>query len=608
MADSPTRRTALRRLLAGISIEYKLPLFISVLLVTVIVVSSWAAYRGVREAAYTAARVRLRGVADQLASMLRTQAGQVGAAVAKAAANDTLRRFLEAPTPQHRLDALTTMRHMGPVVEQVIGVELWSARRERLLVTGKQTESVVSGGQVEGVQWAVQVDTGLVGRLQLGGDSLTYPVSALIQGRNGPLGYVVQWRRATSSPKSREATLQLIGSGAALYVGNDRGDFWTDLLGQSPKPPVDVRTATGILTYERPQSGGVMAAARSLAPLPWVVLIEFPERVVGAPATAFIRRLGFVELALVVLGLVAAWVMGRRIAAPLRDLTAASVAIAAGDYSREVAVHRGDEVGQLAAAFTTMAHQVRDAQTRLEEQVRERTAKLEERNDELEAFGYSISHDLRAPLRAMQGFSQALLEDCGDRLDAMGREYAERIVAGARRMDELIRDLLAYSRVSRAELQLVRVPLTPVAQSALAELSGALRARNASVHVDEPLPAVLGHPATLSQVLTNLLGNGLKFVPPDRTPELRLHAERRNGLVRVWVEDNGIGIAPEHQARIFRVFERLHSTDDYPGTGIGLAIVRKAVERMGGQVGVESRLGHGSRFWVELQPAAGEAA
>ena len=606
MADSPTGRTTSRRLLAGISIEYKLPLFISVLLVTVIVLSSWAAYSRVREAAFTGARARLTGVADQLASMLRTQAGAVGAAVAKAAANDTLRRFLEAPTPKNRLDALAAMRHMGPVVEQVIGVELWSAQRERLLETGTQTASIAPSGQAEGVQWAVHVDTGLVGRLQLGGDSLIYPVSALIQGRSGPLGYVVEWRRATSSPKSREATLQLIGSGAALYVGNDRGDFWTDLLSQAPKPPVEVRNAHGILTYERPQSGGVMAAARSLAPLPWVVLIEFPERVVSAPATAFIRKLGFIELVLVVLGLVAAWVMGRRIAAPLRDLTGASAAIAAGDYSRDVAVHRTDEIGSLAAAFTTMAHRVRDAHTRLEDQVRERTAELEERNDELEAFGYSISHDLRAPLRAMQGFSQALLEDCGDRLDAMGREYAERIVAGAKRMDELIRDLLAYSRVSRAELKLVRVPLTPVAHSALAELSGALRARNANVHVDEPLPAVMGHPATLSQVLTNLLGNGLKFVPPERTPKLRVHAERHNGLVRVWVEDNGIGIAPEHQARIFRVFERLHSNDDYPGTGIGLAIVRKAVERMGGQVGVESSLGQGSRFWVELRPATGE--
>ena len=607
MADSPTGRTAPRRLLAGISIEYKLPLLISVPIVAVIVASSFATYYKVRQNAFTAARERLDSVTDQLASMLRTSAGQVGAAVAKAAANDTLRRFLETATPKNRLDALTAMRHMGPVVEQVIDVELWSPNRERLLETGTQTASIVSSGQVEGVQWSAQVDTGLVGRLQLSGDSLIYPVSALIQGHGGPLGYVVQWRRATSSPKSRQATLQLIGSSGSLYVGNDRGDFWTDLLGQAAKPPVDVRSTTGIITYQRPQIGSVMAAARTLAPLPWVVLVEFPERVVAAPATILLRNLVLVGSALVVLGLITAWFLGRRIAAPLRDLTAASAAIAAGDYSRDVAVHRHDEIGQLAATFTTMAHRVHEAHTLLEDQVRARTAELEERNDELEAFGYSISHDLRAPLRAMQGFSQALLEDCGDRLDAMGREYAERIVAGAKRMDELIRDLLAYSRVSRAELKLLRVPLTPVAHSALAELSGALRARHASVHLDEALPAVMGHPATLSQVLTNLLGNGLKFVPPERTPELRVHAERHNGLVRLWVEDNGIGIAPEHQGRIFRVFERLHSNDDYPGTGIGLAIVRKAVERMGGQVGVESNPGHGSRFWVELQPAAGEA-
>jgi signal transduction histidine kinase len=126
--------------------------------------------------------------------------------------------------------------------------------------------------------------------------------------------------------------------------------------------------------------------------------------------------------------------------------------------------------------------------------------------------------------------------------------------------------------------------------------------------VEDPLPVVLGHPATLSQVLTNLLGNALKFVPADRTPALRVRAENDNGRIRVWVEDNGMGIAAEHQERIFRVFERLHSGDDYPGTGIGLAIVRKAVERMGGAVGVESTPGQGSRFWVELQRVEGENA
>lgn len=607
MADTPTERTGPRRLLSGISIEYKLPLFISALLLAAIVLSSWAAYRGVRDAAFTSARERLGNVTNQLASLLQTQAGQMKSLIAKAAVNDTIRRFFENPSPQTQLNALAVMRHLGPVPEQVIGVELWSARRERLLTTLTQESYFGAGGDAENVIWAEKLDTAAIGRLQLIGDSLAYPAAILVANHAGPLGYVVQWRRGSATPKSREVTRQLIGSGSGLYIGNDRGDFWTDFIDQVPKPPADVRSARGILVYERPNTGRVMAAARPLGVLPWTVLVEFPERLVAGPVTLFVRRLMLVDLLLLALGLAIAWWLGRRIAAPLRELTVASTAIAGGDYSRLVAVPGDDEVSRLAAAFTTMAGRVHDAQTRLEDQVDERTAELQERNDELEAFGYSISHDLRAPLRAMQGFSQALLEDCGDRLDAMGREYAERIVAGSKRMDELIRDLLSYSRVSRAELQLVRVPLTPVAQSALAELSGALRARNASVQVDEPLPVVMGHPATLSQVLTNLLGNGLKFVPPERVPRLHVSAERHNGHVRVWVEDNGIGIAPEHQTRIFRVFERLHSTDDYPGTGIGLAIVRKAVERMGGQVGVESNLGQGSRFWVELQPAAGGA-
>jgi signal transduction histidine kinase len=586
----------------SLSIQYKLPLLICALLLGVVLMSSWAAYRGVRGSAFAAARERLENVSNQLASLLQASAGQVGAAVAKAAANDTIRRFLETPNETTRLDAISMMRHMGPVQEQVVSVELWSPERKQLLTAAAQAATDSAGGEPETVQWAVRADTGLVGQLQLGGDSLIYPVTALVLGHGGPLGYVVQWRRASSNAKSREGTIQLIGSGAGLYVGGDRGDFWTDLVGQAEKPPVDVRHARGIMAYDRPGTGRVMATARSLAPLPWVVLLEFPESVVAAPATRFIRRLILIDLAIVAVGLLLAWGIGRRIARPLRELTVASAEVAAGDFSRHVTTTRTDELGRLAAAFNSMATQVHGAQTRLEDQVRERTSTLEERNEELEAFAYSISHDLRAPLRTMQGFSEALLEDFGDKLDPAGRDYAERIVAGSRRMDELIRDLLAYSRVSRSELQLMPVALRPLADTAVAELETALRARAGTVRVADSLPVVHGHPGTLSQVFANLLGNALKFVPENRPPVIEISTDRRNGMVRVWVIDNGIGIASEHRDRIFRVFERLHSTEEYPGTGIGLAIVRKAIERMGGKVGVDSTPGQGSRFWIELQP------
>ena len=251
--------------------------------------------------------------------------------------------------------------------------------------------------------------------------------------------------------------------------------------------------------------------------------------------------------------------------------------------------------------------QIRQLAATLERRVQERTRQLSEANAELEAFAYSVSHDLRAPLRAMQGFAQALSEDYGDALDAAGRQYTERIVAAAVRMEQLIQDLLGYSRLSRAELTPGPVDLDDVVAEAVALVRADAGRRGAELTVDVGLPVVLAHRSTAVQMVQNLLANAIKFVPPDRAPRVRVYAEDRGGpdgaaaTARLWVEDNGIGVAPEHRDRIFRVFERLHGdASGYPGTGVGLAIVRKGAERLGGASGVESGVAEGSRFWIEL--------
>jgi PAS domain S-box-containing protein len=246
---------------------------------------------------------------------------------------------------------------------------------------------------------------------------------------------------------------------------------------------------------------------------------------------------------------------------------------------------------------------VQDLTATLEARVEERTRQLSEVIAELDAFAYSISHDLRAPLRGMEGFARILLEDHAEALGADGQRYAERIVAAATRMEGLIQDILAYSRLSRDAVELAPLDLSQMVDRALAELreGGVPGGAEAEVAVERPLPRVLGSRPVLGQILSNLLSNAAKFTPPGERARIRVRSEARGDRVRLWVEDNGIGLAKEHASRIFNVFERLHGGEAYPGTGIGLAIVRKGAERLGGVAGVESEgRGRGSRFWVEL--------
>jgi len=236
----------------------------------------------------------------------------------------------------------------------------------------------------------------------------------------------------------------------------------------------------------------------------------------------------------------------------------------------------------------------------LNEQLEKRVVELTKGNRAMETFTYSIAHDLRAPLRAMVGFARALLEDYGPKLDAPGQEFANRIVDSAKRMDNLIWDLLSYSRLSREEITPVDINVQVAVDEALQRCEREVREKQAEIRVETPLANVRAHKGVLVQMLTDLISNGLKFVDAGVKPRLRIWTEASEACVRLSIQDNGIGIASEHHERIFRVFERLHGAEAYPGTGIGLANVSKAAERMGGRVGVESQPNQGSRFWVEL--------
>ncbi len=255
-----------------------------------------------------------------------------------------------------------------------------------------------------------------------------------------------------------------------------------------------------------------------------------------------------------------------------------------------------------------LAHeQIQAMNTQLEQRVQERTAKLHELVGELEHFSYTITHDMRAPLRAMIGFGQLMLEEgCAACGQPVSKNFLRRITTAANRMDQLITDALNYSKVVRTELTLEPVEVGPLLRGMLDTYPN-LQPPNAEIALEGEFPAVLGNAAALTQCFSNLLGNAVKFVAPGTVPQVRVWAEEvrsaecgvRHGRVRIWFEDNGIGIPKESQPRIFEMFQQLDKK--YEGTGIGLALVRKNAERMGGKVGVESEPGRGSRFWLELQ-------
>ncbi|MFC4587806.1 sensor histidine kinase [Sphaerisporangium corydalis] len=315
-------------------------------------------------------------------------------------------------------------------------------------------------------------------------------------------------------------------------------------------------------------------------------------------------------LAMFVLTLVSVAVLLRyAVLRPLDRLGAASRRVADGDFEHSIDIRGPSDISLLAADVDAIRRRIsaelaisRDA----EERLREQTAELRRSNSELEQFAYVASHDLQEPVRKVTAFCQLLQRRYAPQLDERANEYIAFAVDGAKRMQYLIAELLAFSRVGRVRSERVPVPLDQPLDRALANLE-TLTEESRAVVVRPELPEILGDPNLLTMLWQNLIGNAVKFRSPDRAPEVRIGAEPEGDFWRFSVADNGIGIEPRFAEKIFVIFQRLHNREEYDGTGIGLALCKKIVEYHGGEIHLDTAHPQGTRFVFTL-PSADAAA
>jgi PAS domain S-box-containing protein len=241
----------------------------------------------------------------------------------------------------------------------------------------------------------------------------------------------------------------------------------------------------------------------------------------------------------------------------------------------------------------------------MEERLQQMTAEMQRSNTELEQFAYVISHDLQEPLRMVSSYTQLLAKRYRNKLDADADEFIAYAVDGSKRMQTLLHDILEYSRVGTRGKPFSLVNCEHIVEQAMANLKIAIEECGASVSYDI-LPTIMGDEGQLVQLFQNLIGNAIKF-RREEAPQVHISAQRRNNIVTFTVKDNGIGIDPQHSQSIFEIFRRLHTREEYPGTGMGLAICKKIVERHGGHISVQSQPGQGSTFYFSVDMAGGEA-
>lgn len=585
-------------LLRGLSIQQRLPLLICILLLSTVVAVGIAAYFGVKQSSFRIAGDRLKTVAGQLSSIYGQTSVSAMLSSKTIANEEPIKKYLQSPGSVPDSIAKISLRKLQTDTQSLY-VELLDKNQQRLLRAGRPGFETGISGQALLAELQLTPDSARVSKMKQVGDSLYYAIVSTVTADKQIIGYVLRWRIAFTTEQGLRQFSQLLGTDASLYLGNIDHSGWTDLRKPVNAPPENVYDTASYYTYSREGIGPVIASARPIPNTEWVILIEFPQRTILEAARRFAGWILIIGGFITIIGIIIGWFMSRNITRPLKQLTAAATTIASGDYSSSVEVDRKDELGELARSFTIMSTQIKNAKENLEQKVKDRTQELEIVNKELEAFSYSVSHDLRAPLRAINGYAIMLKEDYGDKLDAEAERILSTIMSNAKMMGQLIDDLITFSKTGAKIISNQWIDMREMAQSCVDELTRMEPAGKYHISIDDLRPCK-GDSNLIKQVWMNLVGNAIKYSSREEMPSIHIGGYEDDTHCHYFIKDNGVGFDMQYASKLFLVFQRLHTDAVYKGTGIGLALVKRIIDKHKGTIRAESAPGHGATFYFSL--------
>ena len=592
----------------NLSIRQQLPLLICLLLLSLILTFGALSWFGIRKATLGIGQERLRSLTGQLTSLFGqnaktmlavTQAGANQVAVTGTSANQVTVSGTREVFQKIMQDTLTARVEVVDTSGIVLSAE--SRTSANKFTTGQDRKDFDNhqGRSIITAEITAKHDSNFVGKFYHLDDSLYYPIIVPVIADRKTTGFLVRWRVVQASPKSVAQLSLLLGANAVLHFGNSDGSIWTDMAKTVPPPPFDIHTAKDIVTYDQPGLGKAIASTLPVPGTKWIILVALSRSAILEAADRLLYWIiGFGAL-LIAAGMLVAWQISRNFTRRLDRLSQAATALAGGDYSSPVTIDKHDELGKLAADFNSMVLQVNRAHQSLEQQVQARTRELEAANKELESFSYSVSHDLRAPLRAVSGYAIMLKEDYEDTFDAEAKRITGNIISNVKMMGRLIDDLIAFSRLGKREVARRNVDMKALAEACTSELLNGWPEEKFNLVVSD-LPGCFGDEDLLRQVWLNLIGNALKYSARTAAPLVEI-GHTGNGNGPIWfVRDNGAGFDMKYADKLFKVFQRLHSQEEFEGTGIGLALVRRIIDKHKGRIWAESTPGSGAVFYFTL--------